>query len=361
MGDSVLANKRSVLHKGSSGKSIAAFPDVCLCPPPAPTGPVPTPLPNNAMASDLADGATSVLIEGNPTGTKKSKLSKSTGNEVSKPTGGGVASHATQGAAHFCSFSFDVKAEGEGVVRHMDITTHNHSTPGNTAPWPVLASMAVAVVNACSQIPEDPCRLRPYKEGCPKPRTPHHVLPSSFFVQEGLRPVNVRQVGGVWGAKKSHIIPPAAMLPQGATITKGVTILQQHVEATCVPGCESYRAKDAPCICVTGKGKDDQDSETGKLLQHGRIHRRLDLAEGKAARSGGWVYAEARDAAAMAVEQVLHACSAGCIKAQLDEYHLRQCKIDEKTPLRANDYSDKEVAKFEADVASENNITAPLD
>src|SRR5687768_972856 len=98
----------SVMHKGSAGKSMAAMPDVCLCPPPTPAGPIPTPLPNHSLASDIDGCAKSVLIEGNPAGTKDSFFKTSTGNEVSKPTGGGVVSHATKGKTYFVMGSMDV-------------------------------------------------------------------------------------------------------------------------------------------------------------------------------------------------------------------------------------------------------------
>src|SRR3954447_3645328 len=106
MGDTVFINGRAAVHKGSAGKSIA-FPDVCLCPPTPPAGPVPTPLPNNVKAADLDGGATSVLIEGNPAGKKSSFFKLSTGNEVSRPTGGGVASHGVQGQARFIAGSMN--------------------------------------------------------------------------------------------------------------------------------------------------------------------------------------------------------------------------------------------------------------
>ncbi len=134
MGDNVFVNGRAAVHKGSCGKSTA-FPDVCLCPPGPPAGPVPTPLTNTAVAADLAGGAASVLVEGNPVGTIKSYISKSTGNEVARSTGGGVVSGATQGKARFGSHSMNVFFEGEPAVQHMDLLTHNHAGgPGNTPP-----------------------------------------------------------------------------------------------------------------------------------------------------------------------------------------------------------------------------------
>jgi Domain of unknown function (DUF4150) len=141
MGDTVFVNGRAVVHKGSSGKAIA-FPDVCLCPPTPPAGPVPTPLPNNVQAMDLDGGASSVSVEGNPIGKKSSFFAKSTGNEVAQSTGGGVVSHVVQGKAYFQSYSMDVLIEGEEAVRHADLMTHNHAAqPGNTPPVPWMSAM----------------------------------------------------------------------------------------------------------------------------------------------------------------------------------------------------------------------------
>jgi hypothetical protein len=141
MGDSVFINGRAVVHKQSAGKAIA-FPDVCLCPPPAPAGPIPTPLPNTVQAADLDGGAPSVLVEGNPVGKRSSFFKKSTGNEVAQSTGGGVVSHVVQGKAHFQSYSMNVMIEGEEAVRHADLLTHNHAgQPGNTPPTPWMSVM----------------------------------------------------------------------------------------------------------------------------------------------------------------------------------------------------------------------------
>ena len=54
MADNVFINGRAAVHKGSTGKSVA-FPDVCLCPPSPPAGPIPTPLPNTFKAADLIE------------------------------------------------------------------------------------------------------------------------------------------------------------------------------------------------------------------------------------------------------------------------------------------------------------------
>jgi hypothetical protein len=152
VGDKVFVNGRSAIHAGSAGKTIC-FPDVNLCPPTPPAGPVPMPLPNMAQGADLQGGASSVLIEGNPMAKKSSFLAKSTGNEAAQSTGGGVVSHVVQGKAYFTSFSFDVTVEGEEAPRHLDMLTHNHAaqSPPNSAMGTYLGMMDPAVIPPASE------------------------------------------------------------------------------------------------------------------------------------------------------------------------------------------------------------------
>ena len=131
MAVSVGVNGMSVVHKDSDGIT-QAFPDVCKTPSPA--GPVPIPYPNIAQASDTADGASTVLSDGNPTCVKDSNFSTSTGDEAGT-AGGGVASNKTKGKAEFVNFSFDVMFEGKNVARAMDLMLHNDK---NTPPFPVV-------------------------------------------------------------------------------------------------------------------------------------------------------------------------------------------------------------------------------
>jgi hypothetical protein len=153
VGDTVFVNGRAAVHAGSAGKSIA-FPDVCLCPPTPPAGPIPTPLPNNVQAADLDGGASSVLIEGNPMGKQSSSFKQSTGNVVAQSTGGGVVTAQVRGKAYFQSFAMNVMIEGEPAVRHLDLVTHNHAgpQPPNTPPTPWLATMNVAAPPAVTAV-----------------------------------------------------------------------------------------------------------------------------------------------------------------------------------------------------------------
>ena len=79
MGVTVGVNNLSVVHKDSSGITTA-FPDVCKTP--SPGGPIPIPYPNIAKSSDTAQGASTVMADGNPICVKDSNFSTSTGDEA---------------------------------------------------------------------------------------------------------------------------------------------------------------------------------------------------------------------------------------------------------------------------------------
>jgi hypothetical protein len=341
VGDTVFANGMAILHKGSGGKSMGAMPDVCLCPPPAPTGPVPTPLPNNSMASDIDGCATSVFIEGNPAGTVESFIKTSTGNEVSKPTGGGVASHATKGKTYFIMGSMDVLIEGKGAVRHLDTGTHNHgSDPGNTPPWPTVAAAMFKKGGVCEGQAEE-CKLVPYKPGCPDGKTPHHVVPAHCFlktneqasevlgkfedVADGLSTRELNEKGRDLGRNRKG---EATFMAEKQRRIGDVDVDKADVEGTCRKGCEDYRSTDAPCVCVSGHSQHEGD--------HGLVHAQMDQAEANAcAKKGDWTLAEATKAGAESVEHVTD-CDADCIAAQINAYHEDACDMDEEQKLRAD-------------------------
>lgn len=146
MSNQVYANNMEVSCKQAAGKSICAFPDVCMTPPQTPATPpgVPIPYPNTGMASDTTDGSTTVKISGQEVMLKdKSSFKKSTGDEAGSAPLKGVVTHKNTGKVFFNVWSMDVKVEGENVVRMLDTTTHNHgSVPGNSPPWPYVDEVA---------------------------------------------------------------------------------------------------------------------------------------------------------------------------------------------------------------------------
>lgn len=139
MSNNVFANGREVACKSADSKSICAFPDVCFTPPLTPATPpgVPIPYPNTAMAAETSEGTSSVKVSGKEAMLKnKSCFGKSIGDEAGSAPKKGLISSTNKGKAYFVAWSMDVKFEGENVVRHMDMTTHNHMArmPGNTPP-----------------------------------------------------------------------------------------------------------------------------------------------------------------------------------------------------------------------------------
>ncbi len=119
---SVFANNRNFSHKGSGDKSVSGPPDVCKTPVGSATPPIPYPV--SSQVTHLAQATSSVFIDGNPTAIANSTHSQCTGDQAGSAKG--LISGTTADKTHFTSYSFDVKAEGEGVVRHMDTTTMNN-------------------------------------------------------------------------------------------------------------------------------------------------------------------------------------------------------------------------------------------
>jgi hypothetical protein len=90
------------------------------------------------MSSDAANGASTVLSDGNPTCVKDSNFQTSTGDEA----GSAGASNKIKGKAEFVNFSFDVMFEGKNVARAMDLMLHNDK---NTPPFPVVQGPVTAM------------------------------------------------------------------------------------------------------------------------------------------------------------------------------------------------------------------------
>lgn|GEM_PF-5976459 len=74
----------------------------------------------------------------------------------------GVVTGVNRGKVYFNSWSMNVKIEGKNVVRHMDLTTHNHaSLPGNSLPTHYIANsyskddaLVDCILDLCATDPE---------------------------------------------------------------------------------------------------------------------------------------------------------------------------------------------------------------
>jgi hypothetical protein len=112
-----------LVHKGSNHIANSTAPDVCKTP--SPGGPVPVPYPVIVSQSgDLANGTTTVKVDGQMAAVKDCEFSMCTGDEPG--TAGGVVSSTFKKEAKFILFSFDVKLDGKNACRFSDKMTMNH-------------------------------------------------------------------------------------------------------------------------------------------------------------------------------------------------------------------------------------------
>lgn len=128
---SIFANGREVSGKAQPNKIIAGFPSVCLSPPSPPAGPLPIPYPMFTDASKTTGGTKTVKVKKKEAGkANKSTYKSSKGNEpATRSFGMDVVTHKLSAATVHQAYSFDVKFEGKGANRFLDMTTTNHATP----------------------------------------------------------------------------------------------------------------------------------------------------------------------------------------------------------------------------------------
>ena len=133
MATHVYANKSEIASKKSTGDANGAFPDVCFTTPPPVAGGTPIPFLNNCVPKNLKKISKSVLIKGGGIALEnKSYFKKSSGAPAANFKKGIITGKKHSKGFHQ-AWSPNVKVEGKGVARHMDLVTHNHSNPTNGA------------------------------------------------------------------------------------------------------------------------------------------------------------------------------------------------------------------------------------
>ena len=366
MSNGVYANGRELSCKAGAGKSTAAFPDVCMTPPESPVTPpgVPIPYPNNGMASDTTEGSKSVMISSQEVTLKdKSYFKSSTGDEAGAATKKGFVTSVNTGEVYFAAGSMDVQFEGENVVRHLDMTTHNHasSQPGQTPPWPFIDAMATsadpcaneksAEQTACSRHKGDratecsdpacqtaqACKLVPYggsgSPNCCPGKTGHHLVEVNCFTEPSGR----GGLGQMIGLTKKALAATLGSLSASFTPT---STFSAPIPLT---GFGNYDADAAPTVCA--------DTEVG-YTDHGAMHSVTERAKRAYANAplldyfgesisgerieSRWTYGDASSAGAKAHKSVHPQCSERCTKAQLDAYHTGTAGITADTPVRTD-------------------------
>lgn len=117
----------TLVHKFSTGISMATIPDVCKTPSPA--GPVPVPYPNIANSIALSSGTTTVKGDKAMAANKGSKFALSNGDNAG--VAGGVKSSTFMKEATWILYSFDVKMDGKSAARLTDKMFHNSENAAN--------------------------------------------------------------------------------------------------------------------------------------------------------------------------------------------------------------------------------------
>lgn len=332
MGCNTFANGREVSGKASSGKTIAAFPDVCFTPPQTPATPpgVPIPYPNTGMASDTTGGTKKVKIGNKEVGIKNAScFKKSTGDEAGSAPKKGVVTSKNMGKVYFKAWSMDVKFEGKNAVRHLDLTTNNHgSDPGDTPPWPYASSSAIGTIPDCE---EDNKRVN---EDCRTSKPPKCTQKCKKAQKCALTPKSKdKQVCCADDTTGHHLIEVHCFSP--------VNFRGKKLE-----DLEAYSQSAAPCVCAS-QSRDDGTHGTlhavqGKLEAAYNNSRPEPLCSwepyepGASASHSRWTYAEARDSGVTAHKIAFPHCNEKCVAAQLDAYHQDKCGIADDEPLRSD-------------------------
>ena len=273
MGNDVFANGREISCKAADGKAICAFPDVCMTPPENPATPpgVPVPYPNTGMAKDATKGSKNVKISKKEVMLKnKSYFKKSTGDEAGSAAKKGVVTSVNRGKIFFNSWSMDVKVEGKNVVRHLDLTTHNHNNPGQTPTWPYVdsAAMTPEQEEACNKDREKEksacAEYKPYTEDgpdvCEKAGLSGKISRSKGVVTERVHSANADQCAA---ARRCQILPYDAEPRDGIHgccpaqtpdhIIPKSSFFKTSVKAgELIDGWDKYDANKAPCMCLEG-------------------------------------------------------------------------------------------------------------
>lgn len=334
MGNDVFANGREVSCKAADGKSICAFPDVCMTPPENPATPpgVPIPYPNTGMASDMTSGSKNVKISNKEVILKnKSYFKKSTGDEAGCAAKKGVVTSKIQGKVYFNSWSMDVKFEGENVVRHLDLTTHNHaSPPTNTVPWiyqdmtafgnpPECKEDTKRMQEACKDSKSKPVRSKPRKKHG-KVRIRWHHVECSPECKEAMDCILVPK----------KLDKEMCCRTDGSSDERGNTG-HHMIENHWVKGKPGFPMANthsgyqgAPCLCVNRKRSEGNHQAMHNIQG---VYEESFLPGGARHVAGhpsdGFTYGEGKKAALNAHDATCgeSGCSEGCIEAQIESYY----------------------------------------
>lgn len=332
MSSEIYANGRELACAAGGGKTICAMPDVCFTPPENPATPpgVPVPYPNSAFDSDTTDGSKTVEISGKEIMLKnQSCFKKSTGDEAGCATKKGAITGSTAGKVYFTSWSMDVSAEGENVVRHLDMTTDNHACPeGNeSVPWPFIKKEKFENPAVCDGMITN-------EKNASKDYAPHANPGGPYCKDAGLdgpfssdaQVIETRmksaQANDCAKARRCLLVKYSGRPQDGVNgccpsqsadhvMPKSSFFVDSVRKKLKFDSAKTYSAGAAPCMCLEG------GSNSGSHGLRHAYHKAFSPVPNGAANSFS---AEAKFCAASA-EAVAPQCKAECIEAQVTAGH----------------------------------------
>lgn len=387
MANDVFANGREVSCKKADGKSICAFPDVCFTPPENPATPpgVPVPYPNTGMAKDMTSGSKSVKITGQEVMLKnKSYFKKSYGDEAGCAAKKGIITSVNRGKVYFISWSMDVKFEGENVVRHLDMTTHNHASPiTNTMTWTYLDRMEMALgIEECNEAASNAykkCGPLEEKIKCPSSEKVKLAEKSREWAKEmygddsAEYDITNKRVKNEYSKYSKeveqndcqkalrcflspyepsrccdkqtphHVIDAASFLDEGVRYKFGEKyydngkrndkkLRREHRRRK--KGWKKYEVNKAPCVCTEGP---NQCTAT-----HGEVHARTSVRAECLAKNGKWTRKQATIAGVKSINDTFpntENCKK-CLYKQIKKYHDNAKTSKDEQPIDATTQGD---------------------
>lgn len=254
MANDVFANGREISCKSGSGKSICAFPDPCWTPPdkvpPTPLGVV-VPYPNTGKASDTTSGSKKVKISKKEVMLKnRSYFKKSMGDEAGCAAKKGFVTSVNRGKVYFIAWSMDVLIEGENVVRHLDMTTHNHASPIGDTPPTVHADTQALDPEDCKKAKKE------YEEEC-TPVDPNKECTESC--KEKQKCILVAKKNDKKECCKGHNTGDHLVEAASFANMRPSSRNKKKSKFRWISGCEKYDAEKAACVCVKGHSWHSQE------------------------------------------------------------------------------------------------------
>ena len=251
----------------------------------------------------------------------------------------------------------------------------NHTEPGQTPPWPMIARMALTPEQAqkCKKQEEDAdekCKDAKLKQ------QKYSIKYKGAVKEVTAERLDCSEAPGCEEARACVLKPKKddkkfCCSPNNT----GHHLVEVHCfsiagdRGTALKGFEKYNERDAPCTCAS------TSRHTGT---HGVLHKiqgklekaymdRGDLKgtwekAGEPIGTGGksyWNYGEARGAGLAAHHATYPHCDPVCTANQLNDYH-NKCDINDKTPLRS-DPGAKRKSKVALDSEQEGIMKAAVD